>query len=109
MFLLFIHIKMTELKEPVEQIDIDLLREEQNIQNLLDDFDFFVEHLDEEEKKGNYIIFDEEDKKWHVYYHYINEENDCYADERIALEHLFDHVRAVEHQEFLDNNPGIPF
>ena len=42
------------------------------------------------------IEFDEEDKKWHVYYHNITEENDCYADERIALEHLFDHVRAWE-------------
>ena len=92
MFLLFIHIKMTEKTE----LDIDLLREEQNIQNLLDDFDFFVEHLDEEEKKGNYILFDEEDKKWHVYYHNITEENDCYADERLALEHLFDHIRMVE-------------
>lgn len=95
---------MTELKEPVEQIDIDLLREEQNIQNLLDDFDFFVEHLDEEEKKGNYILFDEEDKKWHVYYHNINEENDCYADERIALEHLFDHTR-----EWSDEYLDVPF
>jgi len=103
MLLYYTYYKMTELKEPVDTIDIDLRREEQNIQNLLDDFDFFVEHLDEEEKNGNYIMFDEDEKVWRVYYHNINEENDCYADERIALEHLFDHIRAGSNE--LSNLP----
>lgn len=39
--------QMTEMTE----LDIDLQRQEQNIQNLLDDFDFFLEHLDEEAQK----------------------------------------------------------
>lgn len=86
---------MTELEQS-EQIDVDLQRKEQEIQNLLDDFDFFVEHLDEEYQKWNYV--EERDGKWYYYYHNVCEEDNVYADERLALEALFDHIRMVENE-----------
>lgn len=92
---------MTEL-----DIDIDLQRKEQEIQNLLDDFDFFLEHLDEEYQKWNYVV-ENDDCTWSVFYHNITEDNERYADERLALEALFDHIRMVENgtDEYLD----LPF
>lgn len=86
---------MTEKTEL--DIDIDLQRKEQNIQNLLDDFDFFLEHLEEEAQKWNYVV-ENNDGTWSVFYHNITEDNERYADERLALEHLFDHIRMVENE-----------
>ena len=97
--------KMTEMTETNElDLDYDLLRKEQQIQNLLDDFDFFVEHLEDEYKKWNYV--EERDGKWYFYYHNVCEEDKVYADERLALEALFDYIRMVENDE---EDYNLPF
>lgn len=96
-----------ETVSPDMDIDYDLQRKEQQIQNLLDDFDFFVEHLTDEYQAGNYVE-ELEDGKRIYYYHNIAESDKTYSDERRALEALFDHKRYVESAERTEDRQ-LPF
>ena len=98
--LYFTIIKMTDTLE----MDVDIQREDQNINNLLDDFDWFLDHLDEEYQKWNYVMEDNGER--YVYYHNISDSH--YPTEQSALEHLFDHIRMVESEE-LKEIQWLPF